>query len=184
MTRQEIEQAVTDNLGLIRGVVIKTLRKYGAKLCQSDVEDIESSTVLCLLDGRLDNYNHTTDKKLQQWIGYIAMQRCVDYLRALKKTIPVEGYDSDEDSPSKLIQEVKALCTQDASPEEQLIERESQTERRARLRAAVASLTQDDQVAFSAMSQDSYSTRAWNRGFSRSGSQIGSSRSSQTVSGS
>lgn len=160
MTRIEIEQAVTDHLGLIRGVVIKTLKKYGAKLCEADVEDIESNTVLCLLEGRLGNYQHTTPRKLQQWIGYIAMQRCIDYLRALKKTVSL-AQEPDEDSPSKLAQEIKNLAHADQDPLETLLETEFQTERRARLRTAVAALALEEQVAFTAMSEDGYSTRAY-----------------------
>lgn len=160
MTRIEIDRAVTGNLGLIKGVICKTLQKYGSKLCSSDVEDIESNTVLCLLDGRLNNYNHTTEKKLQQWIGYIAMQRCIDYLRSLKKNVPLEQ-DSDDDSPSKLAQEVKSLAHESLSPEAAYLEREHQVERRARLQAAVASLSYDEQLAFEAMATEGYSTRSY-----------------------
>lgn len=160
MTRIEIEQAVTENLGLIRGVVCKTLQKYGARLCTADLEDIESNTVLCLLDGRLDNYRPTTAKKLQQWIGYIAMQRCVDYLRALKKNVPLQA-DGDDDSPSKLVQEIKRLAHPSRTPEESLLAVELQRERRARLRAAVETLTQDEQHALAKMAADDYTTRGY-----------------------
>ncbi len=160
MTRIEIERAVTDNLGLIRGVICKTLQKYGAKLCSSDVEDIESNTVLCLLDGRLDKYNHTSEKKLQQWVGYIAMQRCIDYLRSLKRNVPLEQ-DSDDDSPSKLAQEVKSLAHESLDPRAAYLEHEHQVVRRARLLAAVTSLSQDEQHAYRSMASEDYTTRSY-----------------------
>lgn len=160
MTRVEIERAATDYRSLIRGIICKTLKKYGAKLCASDVEDIASNTVLCLLDGRLDNYRHTTEKKLQQWIGYIAYQRCVDYLRALKKTVPLHA-DGDDDSPSKLAQEIKAIAHPDLDPESALLEAEVHRTRRARLRAAVNTLSEKDQDMYSAMTSESYTTRGY-----------------------
>lgn len=157
MTRQEIEQAITANLGLIRGVVRKTLSKYGAKLCDSDKEDIDSNAVLCLLDGRMDKYNHTTESKLQQWIGYIAMQRTIDYLRAIKKNSPISE-DAGEDDTSK---EVRLLTSTTHTPAAELIDNEFQLARRARLRDAVSSLSEPDQQAYAAMIQDDYSTRAY-----------------------
>jgi RNA polymerase sigma factor (sigma-70 family) len=160
MTRTEIEQAVTGNLSLIRGVVCKTLRKYGANLCSSDVEDIESNTVLCLLDGRMDNYRHTTEKKLQQWIGYIAMQRCIDYLRALKKNVPLE-HDGDDDSPSHLSREILSLAHDGPTPEAAYLEREFQLERRARLQAAVDSLSSEEQHSYHSMADEDYTVRSY-----------------------
>jgi RNA polymerase sigma factor (sigma-70 family) len=160
MERHQIEQAVTDNLGLIRGVIIKTLKKYGAKLCPSDVEDIESNTVLCLLDGRLDNYRQSTEKKMQQWIGYIAMQRCIDYLRGIKKNVSLHE-EGDDESPSKLVQEIKSISSPDDTPEQAYLYQEFQLARRARLRAAVATLSEDDQGTFRAMRADGYTTRSY-----------------------
>ncbi len=160
MTRTEIGQAVARNLGLIRGVVYKTLGKYGGNLCQADIDDIASSTSMCLLEGRLDNYNFTTEKKLQQWIGYIAMQRCIDYLRGFKKNYPLDLGVNDE-HPSRLAQEIQNLAHSDDSPEVAYLEKERQAERRARLRAAVESLSQDDQEALTAMASDGYTTRAY-----------------------
>ena len=160
MTRIEIEQAVVDNLSLIRGVIVKTLKKYGAKLCAADVDDIESNTVLCLLEGRLDNYNHTTDSKLQTWIGYIAMQRCVDYLRALKKATSFQEESSD-DEMTKTGKEMANLTDGETPADEFLLNAEAQLDRRSRLRSAVLSLSEDDQDAFSAMAQDGYSVREY-----------------------
>jgi RNA polymerase sigma factor (sigma-70 family) len=162
-----MEQAVTGNLERIRGIIVKTLKKYGAKLCDADVDDIESNTVLCLLDGRLDNYVYTTDKKLQQWIGYIAMQRCVDYLRAIKRTTSFEqdsvGKDAAgvEGKPSKVAQEMARLNDGNAPADEALVDAEAQLHRRQRLRAVVGSLSEEDQAAFAAMTSDGYSTRLY-----------------------
>jgi RNA polymerase sigma factor (sigma-70 family) len=166
MTRIEMEQAVAGNLGRIRGIIVKTVKKYGAKLCEADIEDIESNTVLCLLDGRLDNYVYTTDKALQQWIGYIAMQRCVDYLRAIKNNIAFQQ-DSVEkefhvalgERPSKAATEMANLNDNEVPADEALVEEEDQLARRRRLRAAVASLSDGDQRMFAAISTDGYSTR-------------------------
>ena len=161
MTRTEIDQAVTGNLSLIRGVICKTLKKFRAQLCLADVDDIESNTVLCLLDGRLDSYHHTTEKKLQQWIGYIAMQRCIDYLRALKKTVPLENQHGDDNIHPRLARQVDSLAHSDLDPEAAYLEKEHQAERRARLRAAVTSLSLDEQYALAAMAADDYTTRAY-----------------------
>ena len=161
MTRIEIEQAVVGNLSLIRGVIIKTLKKYGANLCAADVDDIESNTVLCLLEGRLDNYDHTTDKKLQTWIGYIAMQRCVDYLRAINKKATSLDEEPGDDSLSKTRLKISLLTDGETPADEFLLNAEAHLERRSRLRAAVLSLSEEDQHAYSAMSQDGYSVREY-----------------------
>ena len=166
MTRIEMEQAVAGNLGRIRGIIVKTVKKYGAKLCEADIEDIESNTVLCLLDGRLDSYVYTTDKALQQWIGYIAMQRCVDYLRAIKISISFKdgGMDNGfirgiEEPASKAAKQMANLNDEEVPADEALVEAEDQLARRRRLRAAVASLSDGDQRMFAAISTDGYSTR-------------------------
>lgn len=164
MTRIEMEQAVAGNLGRIRGIIVKTVKKYGAKLCEADIEDIESNTVLCLLDGRLDNYVYTTDKALQQWIGYIAMQRCVDYLRAIKKNIAFqEGFVVTESNlgerPSKASLEMANLNDKEVPADVAMVETEDQLARRRRLRTAVASLSDGDQRMFAAISTDGYSAR-------------------------
>jgi len=160
MTRQEIEQAITDHLGMIRPVVLKTMKKYTAHRCAADIDDIASATVLCLLDGRLDNYEHTTEKALKQWIGYITMQRTIDYLRALKKNTPLL-HDSDEDAPPRLAKEVMKLSQQGPLPDQILLDAEFQLERRARLRAAVASLEVIDQRTFAAITSEGYTTSAY-----------------------
>jgi RNA polymerase sigma factor (sigma-70 family) len=165
-----MEQAVTGNLERIRGIIIKTLKKYGAKVCDADIEDIESNTVLCLLDGRLDNYVYTTDKALQQWIGYIAMQRCVDYLRAIKISISfIEEQEGQEGTftvggqkrQSKAAEQMASLNDGNTPADESLVEAEDQLDRRRRLRAAVGSLSKEDQQAFAAMTSDGYSTRLY-----------------------
>jgi RNA polymerase sigma factor (sigma-70 family) len=151
-----------DNLGLVRGVTIKTLRRYGARMCLSDIEDIEGNTVLCLLDGRLDNYVYTTDQKLRTWIGYIAMQRCIDHLRLLKKTISFQMKTStDLDEMSKDVQQMISLASSDEPADEALVASEAQLDRRSRLRGAVLSLSEAEQQDYSAMSQDSYSVKSY-----------------------
>ena len=169
MTRIEMEQAVTGNLERIRGIIVKTLKKYGAKLCNADVDDIESNTVLCLLDGRLDSYVYTTDKKLQQWIGYIAMQRCVDYLRAIKMNLSfVEDQETwagphgeRKEKQSKASKQMANLNDGEVPADVALVEVEAQLHRRQRLRAAVASLSEGDQRMFTAITTDGYSTRLY-----------------------
>jgi RNA polymerase sigma factor (sigma-70 family) len=163
MNRIEIEQAVSGNLDLIRGVVGKTLKRYRARLCRADMEDIASNTVLCLLDGRLDNYIYTTDKKLQTWIGYIAMQRTVDYLRALKKTISFQLDTSTipAEKMNKPLMQMASLSSPDEPADEALVATEAQLDRRSRLRGAVLSLSEAEQQDYSAMSQDSYSVKSY-----------------------
>lgn len=147
MTPTEIGQTVAESLGLIHGVVCKTLNKYGAKLCQEDIEDIQSNTTLCLLDGRMDNYVPTNKKNLHQWIGYIAMQRCIDYLRALKRDEPLDQ-GGDDNALSKFTHPAD-------NPEVSYLKKEQ----RARLRAAVTSLTQEGQQTFAMIVADNCTTR-------------------------
>ncbi len=150
MTHTEIGQAVTGNLASIRKIIHKTLRKYGVDLCSADIDDIQSDTAFCLLDSRMDNFVYTTEKKLQQWINYIAWQRCIDYLRALKINIPL-NQEHNDDTPSKLVREVRGLHTPGDDPETAYLEKEYQLERRARLKAAVASLSHVEQRTFDAV---------------------------------
>ena len=167
MNRLEIEQAITEHLDHIQAVVRKTLRKYGATLCESDAEDIDSNTVLCLLDGRMDTYKHRSAHGLKQWIGYIAMQRTIDCLRRLKNHQQLaEENEATEFGPIK-------GCENEAHVKhaiDSLILNESQLLMRARLKLAVASLSDNEQDIYAAVIEEDYSAASYskNRGIEAS----------------
>ncbi|MDP2652263.1 MAG: sigma-70 family RNA polymerase sigma factor [bacterium] len=113
---------------LITGICAKALLPFGRR---QDIDDCVQATYLRLAEGALDKYDPSKGASLSTWIGMVAYQTTMDFLRGSKHRRTVAGDD-----------QAAAVADTSDTPEQALaLAVDSE-----RLRRAMAGLTEYEQA--------------------------------------